>query len=267
MDRSSSADMRGKLRLELGRLANVLGFFSRVPLPAFLFDERAKPDRLDDAAIWFPVAGLLIGIFPATIYFFAANLLPATVAAGLAVATGMLVSGALHEDGLSDCADGLGGTRDKQRALEIMRDSRIGTYGAAALVFSLGLRWAALATLSPAAGVAALLISHAAARGSITTALSFSYYARPHGTASVVERGIAKDQWAMNVAISLLLSFLLGGWWGGLATICGLSVAALFLAFFARRIGGYTGDALGGMEQLSEITILAVLSCGWAPGR
>lgn len=266
MDRSPPGDMRGKLRLELGRLANVLGFLSRIPLPPGLFDERAKPERLDEAAIWFPVAGLLIGIFPATTYFIAANILPATFAAGLAVATGMLVTGSLHEDGLSDCADGLGGTRDKQKALDIMRDSRIGTYGAAALVFSLGLRWAALATLSPEAGVAALLISHAAARGSITTALSFSYYARPHGAASVVERGIARDQWAMVIAISLLLSFLFGGWWGGLATIGGFAVAALFLSFFARRIGGYTGDALGGMEQLSEITILAVLSSGWAPG-
>ena len=114
-----------------------------------------------------PVAGLVVGLVGAAVYAIAHRTgLPAEAAAVLALAATMLVTGALHEDGLADTLDGLGGGRSREQKLEIMRDSRIGTYGACALIVSITLRWTALATIAePAAVAAALLVAHAAARG------------------------------------------------------------------------------------------------------
>lgn len=256
--------MQSEFRRELGRLAIALGFFSRIPLPSKIFDPELESDRLDQSAIWFPIAGLLIGLIPALVYAALAGPLPALVAAGLAIAAGILATGALHEDGFSDCADGFGGARDPKKVLEIMRDSRIGTYGAASLIFSIGLRWAALASLGPASGAAALLVAHITARGSITTALTYSSYVRKSGAASTVQQGIDKNHWLMVIGLSILLSVILGGWSAVAAAFCGFAAAALVLLYARHRIGGYTGDVLGAMEQVTEITILVLLSLAWA---
>lgn len=249
---------------EMGKLAIALGFFSRFPVPSSFFDPNLEPDRLDKCAIWFPVSGLLISILPALIFLALAGLFPATVAAGLAIVAGVIATGALHEDGLSDCADGFGGARDPQKILEIMRDSRIGTYGAASLIFSIGLRWAALASLGPMPGAAALLIAHSAARGGITTALAHSSYVRSSGAATTVEQGIDNNVWLMIMGISILISAIFGGWSGVAAASCGIAAAALVLVYCKRRLGGYTGDVLGAMEQTAEIVILVLLSFAWA---
>ncbi|MEM7463487.1 MAG: adenosylcobinamide-GDP ribazoletransferase [Pseudomonadota bacterium] len=252
--------MQSEFRREIGRLAIALGFFSRFPLPSSVFDPDLKPDRLDQSALWFPVAGLLIGIIPALIYSALSGPLPAAVAAGLAIAAGLLITGALHEDGLSDCSDGFGAARDPDKILEIMRDSRIGTYGAASLIFSIGLRWAALASLGPSIGAVALLVAHMGARGAITTALAFSSYARSSGAASTVEQGIDLGRWVLVLAVTIGIAAIFGGWSGIMATLLGLGAAGLVLIYARRRIDGYTGDVLGAMEQIAEIVILIVIS-------
>ncbi|MGI9402503.1 MAG: adenosylcobinamide-GDP ribazoletransferase [Rhizobiaceae bacterium] len=256
--------MQSEFRRELGKLAIALGFFSRIPLPSVLFDPETDSDRLDQSAIWFPIAGLLIGIIPALVYASLSGPLPALVASGLAIAAGMLITGGLHEDGLSDCADGFGGARDPEKALEIMRDSQIGAFGASSLVFSIGLRWVALASLGPAAGAAAILIAHSAGRGAITTALAFSSYVRKSGAASTVEQGIDKTLWLAVMGLSIFLSAVFGGWNAAIAAACGIGAAALVFAYARKRIGGYTGDVLGAMEQVAEIVILIMLSYFWA---
>ena len=226
-------------------------------------------DRIDnDAGLagsthWFPVAGVVIALPPVLVLATLAQFLPVAVAAAFAIATGIWLTGALHEDGLADCADGLGSGAQRDRALEIMRDSAVGTFGAIALIFSVGLRWLAvslIADVSIAGAACALLASHIVSRGAIASALAFSSYARPQGTASLVARGIDISQWAITVAISVLLCLLFTGWPGLLAAIAALLAAALFLGRFEARIGGYTGDALGGMQQIAEITCLLALS-------
>ncbi len=256
--------MQSEFRREIGRLAIALGFFSRFPLPSKVFDPDLEPGRLDQSALWFPVAGLLIGIIPALIYLALAGPLPAMVAAGLAIAAGLLITGALHEDGLSDCADGFGGAGDRDKILEIMRDSRIGTYGAVSLILSIGLRWAALASLGPASGAAALLVAHAGARGAITPALAFSSYARNSGAASTVDQGIDISRWVLVLVVTLGIAAIAGGWSGTVAALLGMGAATLVLVYAGRRIGGYTGDVLGAMEQIAEIVILIALSFLWA---
>ncbi|MEM0944986.1 MAG: adenosylcobinamide-GDP ribazoletransferase, partial [Pseudomonadota bacterium] len=115
-------------------LATAVQFLTRLPVPAPGWEE----DRLARAMRWFGAVGLLVGALTGALWWAASVALPAPVAAGLAIAGGIWLTGALHEDGAADTADALGGHASRERALEIMRDSRIGTYGAAALILSVG---------------------------------------------------------------------------------------------------------------------------------
>jgi adenosylcobinamide-GDP ribazoletransferase len=253
----------GKADNPISGLFVALSFFSRLPLPAALRPDLEQSARLNTAAVWFPVAGLVIALVPALLYWLASGLLPSAIAAGIAIGAGILITGGLHEDGLADCADGLGGAKDRQQALEIMRDSRIGAYGVTALVFSIMLRWMALASLPPAAGAIALVVAHATGRASITTALAFSSYGRERGAGTVVAEGITPGEWIAAIAISLVIGLLLGGFAGVMAAGAGLAIAAICLLRFEARIGAYTGDTLGAMEQAAEIAVLVVLAAAW----
>jgi adenosylcobinamide-GDP ribazoletransferase len=179
-----------------------------------------------------PVVGALVGAFGALVYWMAVRLgLPPLVAAALAVAAGMVATGCLHEDGLADTADGVGGI-DRERRLEIMRDSRLGTYGACALMMSLLLRWGALASIAGAGAVAlALVAAHAAARAPLPAFMAF-------------------------VPLALVLCL------GLLAALVALVLLAVVGVLMARAsvaaIGGHTGDVLGALEQLNEILILLI---------
>jgi adenosylcobinamide-GDP ribazoletransferase len=205
-----------------------------------------------------PVAGLLVGLAGSAIYWIAGivGLTPGP-AAMLALATTILVTGAMHEDGLADAADGFGGGRTRDQKLEIMRDSRIGTYGACALVISLVLRWSALAAIGkPGSVAAALSVSHAAARAALPVFMRLVPPARADGLSAGAGQPPAQ---------SALIAFVLGT----LCLACGfglgkviigvilLSLAGLIMARLAtRQVGGQTGDILGALEQIGEIAIV-----------
>lgn len=239
----------------LQRLKLSIGFFTRIPLP----DDEDHRGDLANAAITFPIAGFLIGALLATIWLIADYFLPALPAAAIAIAAGLVLTGALHEDGLSDCADGLGGNVSKERALEIMRDSRIGTYGAAALIITIGLRWSGLASLDMWFGFSALIIAHMTGRAAITVPMYFSKYARKEGLGKSVSNGIDINQFSLTLLIPILISFLIAGWQGLLAVVVSMVAAWLVTKWLDNKIGGYTGDGLGAVEQISEITALLVI--------
>lgn len=231
-------------------------FFTRLPWPLKENDASNDAPDLAAAAIAFPLVGLLIGIAVAIIWFIAASLLPPLPAAGIAICASMLLTGAIHEDGLSDCADGLFGGSTKAKVLEIMRDSRIGVYGAAALIMTIGLRWTALASLSIGQGVAALIIAHIIGRAAITIALHYGSYARSKGLASSVASGVEFDEFLRIMAITGLLALLVGLWQGLLAAMIATAMAALAFVWLKKRLGGYTGDGLGAIEQIAEISAM-----------
>ena len=219
--------------------------------------------RIDDGEVarasWaLPVAGLVVGLAGAIAYWVARKMgLPSDPAAALALAATVLVSGALHEDGLADTADGLGGGESREQKLEIMRDSRIGTYGACALILSMIARWSALATIAEPAEVAmALLVTHAAARAALPAFMWLIPPARPDGLSAGA--GQPPSQSAI-IAVGLGILCLVIGFGPGKA-IMGLillSIAALIGGFIAtRQIGGQTGDILGALEQVGEIVVL-----------
>jgi adenosylcobinamide-GDP ribazoletransferase len=239
----------------LAELVACVGFYTRIPVP------RAVPLPASFAAAqWVaPVAGLVVGLVGALAMWVALRLgLPATVSAVISLAATVLLTGALHEDGAADVGDGFGGGATRERKLEIMRDSRIGTYGVCVLALGLLARWSALATLAASGGgtvLVALVAAHAAARGLMPAFMAQVANARDDGLSAGVGRVPAT-----TAAVALAL--------GGLALLPGgLAFAlatALFLAiwYFAlrqlclRQIGGQTGDVLGALEQGGEIIVL-----------
>lgn len=276
--------MAARLLHELRLLAVALQFLTRWPvrLPggnSLAWDER----WLTDCVRQFPAVGVLIGAAVGLVLWGASRLWPPAIAAVLAVALGAWWTGAFHEDGLADTFDGLGGSAPRERALEIMKDSRIGSYGAMALVLVTAARITALAALMAgprAAPLQALLLAlaactwtHALARWVSVAVMAGLPYAgdEAHAKAKPLARGVPVRQvllaglWLLPLALAVALV-------GGGAVLAFTVLAAVMVAIGMRRwlrqrLGGYTGDTLGAAEQLAEAAILlawvAVLGVVW----
>ena len=250
------------LRAWTDDLAAALRLLTRLPVPRHL---PADPDW-SRAGRAYPLVGLLIGSIGALAFALAGFLgLPAVLCALLALAATIAVSGALHEDGLADVADGFGGGGDRDRKLAIMRDSRIGTYGVLALLLSAGLRAAALAALgAPALGAPALVAAalpavHALARALLPAVMLGLPLARRDGLAAATGKPRARDVLA---ALGLGIGAVWLLWGPGTALLLFAVAAALAagLSWLARRqVGGYTGDLLGAVEQAVETVLLLIL--------
>lgn len=228
-------------------------------LPAGRVGEDA-PGMGRTAWAW-PLVGALIGSITAGAYAVCHALgLPPALAALVALSTGIFATGALHEDGLADLADGCGGGHDRARKLEIMRDSRIGSYGVLALILSVALRAGAISALADPAQVALAAIGLAiVTRGWLPMWLYLLPPARDDG----LGRGAAQvTKPAMGVALALgLAGLVLAGPGAGLATLAGGAVVA---GIAQRQLGGQTGDVLGAIQQVSEIAGWLVLVALWA---
>jgi len=220
------------------------------------------------AAQMFPVVGIVIGAVGGVVLVLGgATGLPPLVTAGLAVAVTVALTGALHEDGLADTADGFGGGGTTARKLEIMDDSRIGTFGAVAVVLSILLRVAALAALVPIGGIraaAALIAAEAVSRGGMVRIWHDLPPARPGGLA---DRAGPPDDRAAHVAVAVsalvvvVLIIPTFGLWAaliGCAAIVGVGFGCATL--FINQIGGQTGDALGASQQCMAIGLLVAMT-------
>ncbi len=246
----------------LAEVKATLRFFSRLPLPA----DSSEPD-FPRALRMAPVAGALLGLAAALPFLLALSLNePPLVAAILGVAAAVTLTGALHEDGLADVADGFGGGFSRERKLEIMRDSRIGAYGATALMLSLGLRAACLAALAATPGRALLVLMAAGAvsRAACLAPLVVLPPARSDGAgqaASFLTREEAKPAFVLALALAFLPA--LGGASVGACLAAALLAGLLVwgLCGLARtQIGGQTGDVAGAAQQAAEIAVLLVFA-------
>jgi adenosylcobinamide-GDP ribazoletransferase len=238
-------------------IALCLVFFTRLPLPSIDFGGR----KLADAVWAAPVVGLAVALPGALAYTIATRFgIAAGPAAALALAATVAVTGCLHEDGLSDVADGFGGGRTRERKLEIMRDSRIGAYGAAALGLSLLIRWSAIAQFTgPGQVLAALVGAHCASRGLFGALLHRLPPARGDGLSATTGTVSAQTATAGLVLGAIFLIVL--GIGPAIASIVLLGLIFLgFTALCRAQIGGHTGDAAGALQQFSEIAVLLVAS-------
>ncbi len=234
-------------------LIAALMLLTRLPVAGF-----AGTNATGAAGIWaYPAVGAIVGLIGAAAYWLAAKLgLPPPLAAILAIGAGLLITGALHEDGLADTADGFGGGGTRARKLEIMRDSRIGSFGALALILALGLRAAALATFGDPGRVAvALVASGVLGRAAMIGMLLALPPARPDGLAAAlgpVPLAPAVAGLALACACLLLPH--------GASALLAAVAAGAGMAWLARRqIGGHTGDVLGATEQVAECAVLLAL--------
>lgn len=226
-------------------------FLTRLPVgdPGWSEARMARTPR------WHPGVGVLIGALVGTVFVISSWMFPPFLAALLSTAFGLLLTGCFHEDGFADACDGLGGGSTRERALEIMRDSRLGTYGAAGLGMMLAAKVAALAALPAVFWV--LVAGHAASRASSILVIATSAYVRDHGTGKPVSGGIVGNDLTVALATGGLAAVPLVFALGPAAVVTGAMGLALghwlMRRVFERKLGGYTGDCLGAVQQCSEI--------------
>jgi len=253
------------VRREVDRLLCAIQLLTRLPTPHVA---ELAPDWMARSAKYFPLVGQGVGAACAGAWLLGARLWIAPLAALLAIAAGAAVTGAFHEDGLADTADGLGGGRTREQRLAIMKDSRIGVYALLAVGFCVAARVLALASLPLARGAWALIAVHGGGRLAAVAVMTRQPYAGDPAAAKLTP-GPDRVRWAELAFAGLTclwpLFFL-----GVTPSLVGCTlgaVAATWLALTAQRqIGGYTGDVLGACEQLFETAFLlgvaAVAGCG-----
>jgi len=237
------------LRTELEALRAAVMFFTRLPVPqGATWDPRA----LQRAAAYFPLVGWIVGGVAAGVWWSATAVFTPLIASGLSLAATLLLTGAFHEDGFADVCDGFGGGATRERALEIMRDSRVGAFGAIGIAVMLALKWHAVAALPAGPGAAVLVAAHAVSRGASGTLMSTLTYAQHDGKAKPLATELSGARLAASLAFALAPMVLLPlrAWWA-LAVVCALRF--LLGRWFVQRIGGYTGDCLGAAQQVCEV--------------
>lgn len=231
-----------------------LQFLTRLPVRL-----RTAPD-MAAMVVWFPLAGAAIGALAGGIGALAFQWTAPLVAGALAVTVGLLVTGAFHEDGLGDIADAFGGGYTVERRLEIMKDSRHGTYGVAAMSASIVVRVVALGSMpSGAALFASAVAAHAIARGAAVALMATVPLARHSGLGADYGQATTRTRGVITVAMAAALGSVAVGWWAapaiGVALVAVLAVGALA----RHKIGGISGDVLGAAEQVSECAVVVLL--------
>jgi adenosylcobinamide-GDP ribazoletransferase len=217
---------------------------------------------LAGAVAMFPLVGAAVGVAAGAALLFAHGLgLPPLVAAFVALAALVVLTGALHEDGLGDVADGFGGGRTPGDKLRIMRDSRVGTYGVVAIVFSLGLRAAAVAALPAVPGAAAIIAAAALSRAMLPAILRWLPSARLAGMSAEAGRPPLRTAAAAAIIGGLVALIALGPVTALLAAALAAIGAAAVALLARRQIGGHTGDVCGAAQQAAEVAaLLAVVA-------
>jgi len=261
--------MAGLLVHELRLMLVALQFLTRVPVPRALgFD----PAWLQSSARHFPLVGAGVGAVGAAVLWLATALWPAPVAVVLSMAATVWLTGGFHEDGLADTCDGLGGSVSRERALQIMKDSRVGSYGVLGLVLVLGLKagavWGLVLHGLSYAALPALLFAHVASRSAAVLLLRALPYAGDpeHAKAKPLAQRVSPASAAVALAWTLAFAVAL---WAALGSGAAVPVAAALAAcglstlvcgrWFQRRLGGTTGDTLGAAQQFGELAALL----GW----
>lgn len=235
-----------------------VALLTRVPVR---HPDDAMSDRMSRAQRAFPLVGAMIGLAVALVdRCLLASGITQLAAAALALGAGAALTGALHEDGLADVGDGFGGGRNREEKLTIMRDSRLGTYGALVLLTGFVARLAALASLPRAAIIPALVVAHALARAAIPVLAAMMPFARDDGLGKSAGRPAAATA-GIAVGIGVVIALLCLPLANAVLAVLVTAAAGAVMAMLAsRQIGGVTGDVFGAVEQVAETAVLLMLA-------
>ena len=248
------------IRTQLEYFFAALRFFTRLPVPAWVGHSDAQ---LNHATRYFPLIGWIVGLIGVSATWLAAQALPPSIAVILGMAATLLVTGAFHEDGFADSCDGFGGGWDKAQVLAIMKDSRIGSYGAIGISLLLLGKWNALYELNILM-LPALFAGHAISRAAAVTLIRRLEYVRDDGGKSKpLAVGMSRGELAIAWLFGLLPLAFLPWQLAFQGTVAVLLVTWLAARYTRRRIGGYTGDVLGATQQLSEFAFYLGVLCSF----
>ncbi len=234
-------------------LFGALTFLTRIPIQL-----RHAPD-LAASVPWFPVVGGLIGATVGALAAGLGELVPMSVAAAIAVIAGVALTGAFHEDGLADLFDAMGGWTIEQRR-EILKDSRHGSYGVAALTSSIVLRIVCVATVAPAAAFAGLVAAHSLGRAAAVGVMGVRTQPAETGLGAEYTSAVTPRRAALGVIGGVAIAALATGWWALPLAVAAAAGAMVVGALARRALGAVTGDALGAIEQVGECLVLVVIT-------
>ena len=235
-------------------MLTAVGFLTRLPVPA----ARSAPD-LSRAAFFFPLVGALVGGIAAATRALADQALPPLPATLLAVTAALIVTGALHEDGLADVADALGAHTTRERRLEILKDPRVGAFGALALIVAVGLITTTIATLDTADAVKALVISHTLSRWAILPVSIALQPAKPGGSGSLLRVSMPSVIAATVIAAAFVTPLQ-----GAPALLAAALATAASAHVLRTTLGGITGDGYGATAKLAELAAATTLVALWS---
>jgi adenosylcobinamide-GDP ribazoletransferase len=247
-------------------LVVAIQFLTRLPMRNL---EGFQTSWLSESARYFPLVGALVGVIGVGVWWLSSMVFPPAVAIGLMMSASLLLTGAFHEDGFADVCDGFGGGRTRESVLAIMKDSRVGAYGAIGVAMILGLKWSTLASLPYATFPLIVVAAHIASRWCAIGIIWRLQYLRLDAEAKSKPLANSLDggNWLLSGllgAIVLLPGFLLidppvrSQLAVVLLAALALSLIGTIFAglYFRNRIGGYTGDCLGAAQQLAELSFL-----------
>ena len=250
-----------RMRQQANSFLGAVVFLTRIPVSRFYNFQR---DSLSHSVIYFPIVGMFVGLAGGIVLGAGHLFFPALIAVLLCMAATVATTGAIHEDGLADAADGLFGGQNASRCLEIMKDSRLGTFGALALWFSLTgklLLLCALLERSVWLAFAAIVTAHTLGRGACVALLYFHPYARAGESKSKpFGDSVTRGQLLPALAFPVALAFALTGRAAASCVLAAVLVTGFAGIYFKRKIGGVTGDCLGATNQLVELASYLALA-------
>lgn len=263
----SSAGVVATLQHEWRLILIAIQFLTRIPIPSI---KNYQPDWLHQSSRHFPAVGLLVGVLCAAVFWLVSLFFTPLVAAIVSTAFGVRLTGAFHEDGLADICDGLGGGYTRDRALTIMKDSRLGTFGVLGLGLAILTKVALLATMSPVLAVVVLIIAHGTSRLCCISLIALLPYggdieharAKPMAQSLSPAQALIAGGWLVVALLILALVFpntlqRISIFHWILAAVLAIVATDYWRRLLKRRLGGYTGDGLGAVQQISEIAIYA----------
>ena len=258
--------LRDRIAYQWELFSLAMGFFSRLPMPK---NTPYSEERMNRSGRYFSTVGLLLGVLCGGVFLLLDAVLPSAIAILLMMSFSLMLTGAFHEDGLTDMADGIGGGMTVERRLTIMKDSRIGTYGASALIMALLGKWVLLNELVSMAGLFMIIVTGYTFSRAIAASLIYDMpYVSDLDTSK--SKPLANKQTKGELVFLMLIGLLPSLWFGLAFTFVLALVAYVFRIGFKKwliaRIGGFTGDCLGAAQQLMELLIYIVFAAAFYNG-